>query len=273
MESYFFVPATKLNKISNLTKLNISEFIIDFEDAIKASERELLFQDLNNINKTKECFIRVPLHELSFEENLDLDFLKKFINKGYKKFVLPKIKNLKELDVILKQFKSEDLKYILLIETPRTYLEFLNSFNKYGNKLFGIGLGSHDFMSIVGGKHILQNLETIRQNILFIARALNIVPIDIASMELKNDEAFKQEVIDGFNKGFDAKFIIHPKQYEIINNTNFYTEEEYNLAIKIKEELLKLKNKKEFNPIVIEGKIIEQPHIQRAEKIIKNYKK
>ena len=33
------------------------------------------------------------------------------------------------------------------------------------------------------------------------------------------------------------------------------------------------KDKKEFNPIVVDGKIIEQPHINRVKQILKNYKK
>ena len=46
MESYFFVPASKINKIQELSKLKINTIIIDFEDAIKASQRNDFFLDL-----------------------------------------------------------------------------------------------------------------------------------------------------------------------------------------------------------------------------------
>jgi citrate lyase beta subunit len=92
-------------------------------------------------------------------------------------------------------------------------------------------------------------------------------------MEIKDEESFKNEVIDGFNKGYEGKFIIHPRQLYLINSIKFYSEKEYIQALKIEKELSKIKNKKEFNPIVIEGRVIEQPHINRAKQVLKNYKK
>ena len=273
MESYFFVPASKMNKIQELQKLKINEFIIDFEDAIKASQRNDFFLELDNLENSKNCFFRVPLHDLSKADELDLTLINKFIKQGFTKFVFPKISSINQLDQVLGAFNTDVLDIILLVETPRLYLELQSTIFKYAEKLTGIGLGSHDFMSIVGGKHTLKNLEVVRQNILYLAKSCNITSIDIASMDVKDEESFKVEVIDGFNKGYDAKFIIHPKQYKLIESIQFYSEEEYIQALKIEEELSKLKNKKEFNPVVLDGKIIEQPHINRAKQILKNYKK
>jgi citrate lyase beta subunit len=273
MEPYFFVPASKINKIQELSKLNIREFIIDFEDAIKASQRNDFFLELENLENSKKHFFRVPMHDLLNADKLELNLLNKFIDKGYTKFVFPKISSINQLGQVIKEFDPHNLKIILLVETPRLYLELQSTIFEYADKLTGIGLGSHDFMSIIGGKHTLKNLEVVRQNILYLAKSCNLTSIDIASMEVKDEESFKVEVIDGFNKGYDAKFIIHPNQYKLIENIQFYSEQEYLQALKIEEKLSKLKNKKEFNPIVLDGKIIEQPHINRAKQILKNYKR
>lgn len=273
MESYFFVPASKINKIQDLSKLKIKEYIIDFEDAIKASQRNSFFSELNNLENSKNFYLRVPLHSLNHADKLDLKFISKFIEQGFTKFVFPKISSINQLEQVFTTFETKNLEIILLVETPRLYLELQSTIFNYQNILTGIGLGSHDFMSIVGGKHTLKNLEVLRQNILYLAKSCNILSIDIASMDINDEELFENEVTDGFNKGYDAKFIIHPKQLQIINNIHFYTEEEYIQALKIDEELSKLENKKEFNPIILDGKIIEQPHINRAKQILKNYKK
>lgn len=273
MESYFFVPASKIDKIGELKKQQINNFIIDFEDAIKASQRDAFFWELEHLEGAKNCFYRVPLHNLLKTDELDLTLINRFIEKGFSKFVFPKINSINQLDQVFEALNSDTLKIILLIESPRLYLELQSNIFKYSKKLIGIALGSHDFMSVVGGKHTLKNLEIVRQNILYLGKSCDIISIDIASMDVKDEESFKNEVVDGFNKGYDAKFIIHPKQNEIMNNIQFYSEEEYSQALKIKEELSKIKNKKEFNPVVIDGQIIEQPHINRAEKILKKYKK
>ena len=273
MESYFFVPASKITKIQDLRRLRIEEFIIDFEDAIKASQRNSFFSALNDLEKSKDFYLRVPLHSLSRPDKLDLAFIGKFIEQGYTKFVFPKISSIDQLEEVFRTLKLETLKIVLLVETPRLYLELQSTIFNYQKSLTGIGLGSHDFMSMVGGKHTLKNLEVVRQNILYLAKSCNITSIDIASMNINDEESFIKEVTNGFNKGYDAKFIIHPKQFQTINSIQFYSEDEYNQALRIEEALSKLENKKEFNPIVLDGKIIEQPHINRAKQILKNYKK
>lgn len=273
MESYFFIPGSKLNKLHELHKLKIKKFIIDFEDAIKASERNKFFLELINLSNSKEFYLRVPLHCLRKEDELDLSFISKFIDLGYTKFVFPKIASIDQFDQVLKTFKAASLEIILLVETPRLYLELQSTILKYQKNLTGIGLGSHDFMSIVGGKHTLKNLEVVRQNILYLAKSCNITSIDIASMNITDKESFKEEVLDGYNKGYKAKFIIHPKQLRIVNNMQFYSEEEYTQAKKILEEVSKLEDKNEFNPIVIDGKVIEKAHINKAKQILKNKNK
>lgn len=272
MESYFFVPASKINKILEFRDLEISEFIIDLEDAIKASQRNAFFLEIDNFEHSRDCYLRVPLHSLVKPMELDLSLIKSFINKGFTKYVLPKINSVTELELVLKVLDNDSLDVILLVETPRLYLELLAMTFKNSKKLTGIGLGSHDFMSIIGGKHQLENLELIRQNILYLARAWDITAIDIASMEMNNDNDFKKEIVDGHDKGYDAKFIIHPKQYRTLNSFQFYTKEEYLFALKVYKVVSKLENNKEFNPIIIDGKIIEQPHLNRMQKILKNYK-
>ncbi|MAJ51618.1 MAG: hypothetical protein CMB82_08395 [Flammeovirgaceae bacterium] len=273
MEAYFFIPASKIDKIQSIFSYQIMEFIIDFEDSIKLSERDQLVSKLIELPVAAHYYLRVPLHESSNPERLDLTFISKLIERGFKRFVFPKIISIKQLDEVLNIFEEEVLDIVLLIENPRLYIELLNTINSYHNRISAIGLGSHDFMASIGGKHTLQNLEVVRQHILYMAKAANIISIDIASMDLKDAEQFRSEVVDGFDKGYNAKFVIHPRQLQIMQDIKFYNREEYVRAVKIMEKLSLEKNKMEFAPIVVEGKIIERPHIENARKIIANYKK
>lgn len=272
MDSFFFIPATKIANIENINKQHVDHIIIDFEDAIKESERNVLVESIESQpDIAKDSFIRVPLYD-NTQVNLDLKVLKIFINKGFDKFVFPKLETLEDLEKIYHEIKGSKIRIILLIETPQLYFELQTNINKYKNHFYALALGSHDFMSVVGGKHNLNNLESLRQNILYLSRAYYSLAIDIASMNISSPKEFVIEVQDGFNKGYDAKFIIHPKQLSNFNTIEFYDKKEYNFSLKIISKLSKV-GFDEFSPFVIEDKIIERPHINYAKKVLTYYNK
>lgn len=268
MESFFFVPGTRLHKISDIQKLNVSQIIIDLEDAVKVSEREEILNKLCSDNSYCQFFIRIPLYNQN--EILDNSIFKKLYENGFRNFIFPKIQKVSDFDEIYSD-AYQDLKIILLVETTRFFLEVKEVLLKHKKLFFGIGIGSHDFMSEVGGVHDLKNLEYVRLQILYLARMIHIKAIDIASMELKNENSFREEIQDGLHKGYDAKFFIHPFQISIFKSLSLYSENEYNWAQKIMNEFSKVESASEFNPIIIDGQIIERPHLAKAKKIIEYY--
>lgn len=270
MDTYFFVPGNRINKIEDIEALGVTQIIIDLEDAVKFSERESILKVFKNNNLLQKYFIRIPL----FNEKgiLDFYFLKKLVDFGYSNFVFPKLNEFDQVSQVFNSIGTANIKVLLLIETPRLFLEakdILLSFRKY---IFAIGMGSHDFMSEIGGEHTLKNLEVVRLQLLYLARMCSMEAIDIASMELIDEKSFKDEIIDGFMKGYDAKFFIHPWQLNVFKGLSLYTEKDYFWATKILETLKEVGNVDEFNPVIIDGQVIERPHLNKAKKIIKYYK-
>jgi len=269
MQSYFFVPGTRLHKIVDIQNLNVSEIIIDLEDAVKVSEREEILKQLISNEFHKKFYVRIPLYnEL---DKLNSSIFTELYNNGFRKFVFPKIQKITDFEKIISERKYRDLKIILLLETTRFFLEAKDILLKYEGCFSGIGIGSHDFMAEVGGIHDLKNLEYVRLQILYLARMINIPAIDIASMKLNDDKAYIDEIMDGFRKGYDAKFFIHPWQISVFKSISLYSEDELNWAKQVKSALKKVGSSEEFNPIVQNGQIIERPHLAKAEKIIKYY--
>lgn len=269
MESFFFIPGTRLYKIKDIQNLNVSQIIIDLEDAVKYSERKRILEQLISTTLYHEFYIRIPLYDNS--EQLNTSILQELYHSGFRKFVFPKIQNEADFDKIILEKKYTDLQIVLLIETSRLFLEAKEILLKHETLFTGLGLGSHDFMSSIGGAHTLQNLEYVRLQILYLARMIHIKAIDIASMELKQDEIIKYEILDSLQKGYDAKFFIHPWQINLFKSISLYTDTELQWAKKIKNQLAKAGGKNEFNPVVIDGQIIERPHLAKAEKIINYY--
>lgn len=269
METYFFVPGTRLHKIPEIQKLKISQLIVDLEDAVKFSEREKIVIQLQTNPLYKNFYIRIPLYDET--QKLNTSFFRELYQDGFRKFIFPKVQNSSDFNFILSEESYSDIQIIVLIETTRFFLEVKDVLDMYKNQVSGIGLGSHDFMAEVGGIHNLQNLEYVRQQILYLARMVNITAIDIASMELIDERKLEQEIQDGLNKGYDAKFFIHPWQISIFNSIPLYTKSELQWAKNVMIELDKVGLVEEFNPIVIDGQIIERPHLLKAKKILNYY--
>lgn len=269
MNSFFFVPGNRLHKIEAIQKLNVSEIVIDLEDAVKVSEREVIIEDLITTSAYTQFFIRIPLYTSA--GHIDTSVLNKLYRGGYRKFIFPKIQAAADFKEIYTPSDYQDVNIVLLVEHARFFLEAKDVLLQYPEIFTGIGVGSHDFMAEIGGIHNLQNLEYIRLQILYLARMIHIKAIDIASMELKDEEQLKAEIIDGFQKGYDSKFFIHPWQINVFRTIPLYSEKELDWANKIIDKLRKVGSSDEFNPIIVAGQIIERPHLAKAEKIIKYY--
>lgn len=269
MESYFFIPGTRLHKVNDILKINVSEVIVDLEDAVKFSERKQILAQLLENTDFSRFNVRIPLY--NNENKLDSYYLDNLYSAGFRKFVFPKIQKNSDFEQLISNNNYPEIQLILLVETPRLFLEAKDLLLKHESFFVGIGLGSHDFMGEVGGVHTIQNLEYLRQHLLYLARMINIKAIDIASMELKDSSFLQEEIIDGVHKGYDAKFFIHPWQIEVFHSISIYSEQEIKWALQIQQELNKVTDKTEFNPIVLEGQVIERPHLYRAQKILKYY--
>lgn len=269
MQSYFFLPANRLNKIHDIQKMNIDYLIIDLEDSIKNSERMMYINHLQDLYISSKIYIRVPLYSL--DDNLELEFYTQLKNTGYNNFVFPKLKNQIDFEILFENV-SLDENIILLVERPLFLIELKEILQKNHTKLKGIGLGSHDLMNFIGSEHSLTSLEYYRNYLLLLAKAFDLIAFDIASMELNDPSLMEKEILNGFKKGFDAKFYIHPWQIEIKDNIQFFTNKDLLWAKKIYKELLKVKSLEEFNPIVVDGQIIEKPHLNKVFAIIKYFK-
>ena len=269
METYFFVPGNRLHKIRDIQNLNITEIIIDLEDSVKESERKSILHKIILDFELREFYVRVPLYDN--KDFLNPFYFKELYKNGFRKFIFPKIQKLQDFKTIISEDTYKELQIILLIETSRFFLEVKEVLLEYRNILSGIGMGSHDFMAEIGGVHDLKNLEYVRHQILYLSRMIKIKAIDIASMEVANSSVLEDEILDGVHKGYDAKFFIHPWQLSVFKSISLYSDQEIRWALNIQNEFKKVISEEEFNPIIVEGQIVERPHLDKAKKILKYY--
>lgn len=273
MEGFFFIPATKIDKIQNVLKSYDCQVIIDFEDAVLPSDRESLF-DFFFLQKDIpfDVWVRLPLLE---ESGFGLGNILTFIKKGFFRFVLPKIASKAEYDAVAKAVYSHstNIEFILLIENPLLLLQLKELLLSDVNSMIKcVALGSHDLLSLLGAEHTLKQLNFPRYYMLYCAKAYGKKAIDIVSMDLSNENAFKEGVQEGLVSGFDAKFLLHPRQatwFKEVTQDNRLLE----WARKIIDRLPYGIDTKDIEPFVLDGEVIEKPHVTKAIQILQQTKK
>jgi citrate lyase subunit beta-like protein len=183
---------------------------------------------------------------------------------GFSNFILPKFRNINDLKEIEKNINFKlfsQINFILLVENPESLFFIKNILISTGLNIIGLGFGSQDYCNETGMDHSLELLRQPRFIISGIAKAFGIQTIDIACMDIKNNDIFINELKESEIMGFDAKFIIHPNQLEIINNYKFYSNDKMAEAEEILKEYERLGRPTVF---VYNGKAVEPPHIIRV---------
>ena len=264
MRSFFFIPSDKEKFLENISNISSDEFVIDFEDSINQENTSLALNNLIRFNVSKKYWIRVPNPKYSFNKFSKL-ILDKIIT-NYDNIVIPKIRTKDDRDelinyIIEKKENHNDLKIILLIENPLILMDLYNIANL--NLIYGIGIGSHDYCDEMSMVHTKDNLNYLRSFSLNVARSLKIKAIDFPSMNVKDYISYKDEVIDSINFGFDGKFIVHPWQLSVFQECCSSSNENEMFVNKVKSFIESIGGIKNFTVAVIDGVIVERPHLRR----------
>lgn len=263
VKSYFFVPADRPRFIEKSGKLSgIDARVFDLEDAVHSSRLQDALTNLAQTTLLPSDWVRIPVgSEIT-------DVLDRLKDLGFKQFVIPKTRNrvdaIRALDLVTTCIPNARI--ILLVEHPRLFMELQAFLETDNGRIHGIGLGSHDLSAELGMRHEPTRIDPFRQDLLVMARAYEILPIDIASMEIGDRAAFTLDLDTAVGMGYRAKFLIHPDQLEILNAHPFHTRAEVDQANDILAQLKAAADRGESVQRV-GGKLYEKPHIERLMEI------
>jgi citrate lyase beta subunit len=269
MKSYLFIPGNNIRFIEKTVEIDASDFIIDLEDAIYNKPLEKSINNILQIHPPDKYYIRISYSP--GKSIAQLNYLKRILSEGYNKFVIPKIKTFSDIDTI-QTFLSNNLKskkefkLIVLVENSSALMnlsEILSS-----DFISGVGFGSHDYCADTGMKHTLKNIYWARMNILNTGKAMGKEVIDIASMNISDETDFIEECKNGYEMGFDSKFLIHPWQVKIFNSIQYYSDKEIDIALSVKKHIAGIGGIDKFTIARIKGKVIEKAHLKEINKIL-----
>lgn len=264
LDSYFFIPADREDFLAKRDELDVDYFVIDLEDSVSESNKNLAFKNVMDNDFNKQTFFRIPFLDSCYS-NKELE---KLSLKSNGKIILPKVNEISDIESIYAILKNvKNLQLILLIETPRLYIELKEVLTKFSKDIIAIGFGSHDFTSMTGIKHDLEHLKHFKLELNVIAKAFNKTFIDGVDVNIRNLKYFIRECQFAYNIGAEGKFMIHPNQIYAEKKVKYLTDEKlvkykaiYNRIALLKEE--------EIDILEFEGKIYEKPHLKKINKIM-----
>ncbi|HMM12756.1 MAG TPA: aldolase/citrate lyase family protein [Bacteroidales bacterium] len=266
IKSYFFIPANHRRLSDKIASIKADFLIIDIEDAITPSDREAALKKVIAISAKKQLWIRPIIFEN--DNQISSSFIQ-LIQAGFKNFIIPKIRNLKQLiqlEKLIDRHLLKEMKIIILAENPECIQNLQQIIEGTSIKIEAIGFGSQDYCTETGMKHSYEYLNVPRFQIMNIAKAFGLKCIDIASMDVYGGSEFIYELKQAFEMGYDGKFLIHPSQLNTLQQYPFFSSNEIKEAIEIIDAYNRFGQPSVF---IFNNKVIEPPHIKQFTKIIK----
>jgi citrate lyase beta subunit len=265
LTAFFFIPGNHSKLLDKLKAISAEEFIIDLEDSVKKGDIDRALLNISSIGPVSEYWIR-PSVFTSTGTNSNL--LVELIRLGFRKFLIPKVRNLKnilEVEQVFSIYGLEQFECMLLVENPECFFYLKDILMGAKVRITGLGFGSQDYCSETGMEHTTKNLYHPRWIIANTSKALGLKAIDIASMDIYATNGFTEEIDEARALGYDSKFVLHPAQLEILHRYPYYSKEEILVAYEILEKYQVSGRPAVF---VYNEKLIEPPHIIYYNKIV-----
>jgi citrate lyase subunit beta/citryl-CoA lyase len=273
-----FCPASNPKMLFTAQIYNPDCIIFDLEDAIayaeKDSARDLLCEALKAVDYGNiEVFARInPLYTPFGETDV-----RELVKAGLKNIRLPMCEScadVRALEILIEEVEKENgieigtVKIQCAIETPKG-IENAYEIAKSSSRVIAISIGAEDFTRSLGTDRTKAGRELFyaRTRVVIAASAAGVDSIDTVWADVADMEGFTAEVKDAKNLGFSGKSCVHPAQVKEVHRIYTPTKDETSSALEI---ICAAKEAEKMNlgVITVNGKMVDFPIIQKAERIV-----
>lgn len=277
--SYLFVPSTNLSIIKKAVSSSADIVIIDLEDAVALSEkqvaREVLREALTAYKKESKIIVRINDLGTSFwEEDLEVA-----ISNGARGIMVPKAETAQEIQAVanrvrkIREVKDEEFEMIPLIESAKG-VQFSYTIASADPLVSALAFGSIDFSLDIDCELTPEGLELLfaRSQLVIASKAAGISsPIDAVFPDLTDEEGLEKQALFAKQLGFKGKLVIHPKQLELVHQVFAPTAKEVEVAKEIVEAFEKAEESGVAS-IKVGGQFVDYPVYKKAKKVLGNRK-
>ena len=267
MRSMLFAPGNKYELLQKFSKIQPDIAIIDLEDAVPDSEKQLARENLQKYAQEKTAattYVRVnALVSQHFEEDI------RSIPPQIAGIVIPKVNDASDIERATQAIErnSVSAKILVGIETVKGLMSVQDIFGTAS--VFAAYFGAEDYIHDLGGLRTDGNDEVLfaRTQIGISSRLFGVPVVDQIVADFSNSERFMKEAQQAKSLGFTGKLCIHPSQVPLANQSFSSTPEEIQQAI----ELLKVYDEAVANgtaSIVHNGQMVDEALAKQARRIL-----
>lgn len=277
--SLLFIPANSPAMLQNADVFAADGVIFDLEDAVTFSQKDAAVHLLANFLQLKsvedaEIIVRInDLESSFFQKELSL-----LINADIDTIMLPKAtcKTTKTLANLLEKLEktnkvTKKISIIPIIELASSVFE-VNEIAKI-ERVNGLLLGAEDLTTDLEAQRTEAGLEILlhRSMVVLAARANKIDAIDTPYTNIENSKGLIKDCQLAKQLGMNAKVCIHPNQIDDVNTQFSPSHDEIKQALKI-IKATRVAGNMQKGAFSLDGKMIDKPIIQRAEKLLEKAK-
>jgi citrate lyase subunit beta/citryl-CoA lyase len=267
------MPGSNTRALEKGRSIDADGLILDLEDAVSADSK---LQARENIRQAlaeggygyRELIVRInPLSSPWGYEDLVM-----VCQSDADAVLLPKVESadiVRQAETVMAARGAADKTMIwAMMETPIAMLhaEEIASASK---RLSALIMGTSDLAKDLHAAHTRDRMPMITSLglCLLAARAYGLDILDGVHLDLRDDEGLRYSCSQGLAFGFDGKTLIHPKTVPIANDVFAPSEKEVNWS-KMIIEAHAAAMKEGRGVAVLEGKLIENLHVENAKRVV-----
>jgi len=268
MRSMLFAPGNKYELLQKFSKIQPDIAIIDLEDAVPDSEKQVARENLQKYAQEDKTavttYVRVnALVSQHFEEDI------RSIPPQIAGIVIPKVNDASDIERATQAIErnSVSAKILVGIETVKGLMSVQDIFGTAS--VFAAYFGAEDYIHDLGGLRTDGNDEVLfaRTQIGISSRLFGVPVVDQIVADFSDSERFMKEAQQAKSLGFTGKLCIHPSQVPLANQSFSSTPEEIQQAT----ELLKIYDEAVANgtaSIVHNGQMVDEALAKQARRIL-----
>ncbi len=271
--SILYMPGSNARALEKGRGLAADGLILDLEDAVapdaKVSGRQQILEALHEGGYGhRELIVRVN----GLDTQWGSDDINAMAMSGADAILLPKVESaamvLDAEKIMTDAGAPTDMAIWCMMETTLGMLhaeEIAFSTPRLG----GLVMGTSDLAKDLHCAHTRERLPMITSLglCMLAGRAAGVAIIDGVHLDLADDEGFEFSCQQGLEMGFDGKTLIHPKTIEVANRVFAPTDAEIEWSRTIIAAHAEAE-KEGKGVIVVEGKLIENLHVENAHRLV-----
>ncbi len=253
--------------------------MFDLEDSVSLKEKDtsrfLLFNAIKTLDfGDLETVVRINSLDMG-----GIDDINAMVRAGIKVIRLPKTETAQDvveadeaITAAEKQCGRElgSTRMMAAIEGPTGVLN-APAIALASKRLIGIALGAEDYVTSMKTRRFPEKngeeLFFARSMILHAARSAGIAALDTVFSDINDMDTLRKEAELIKQLGFDGKSVINPRQIPVVNAVFTPTQKEIDNALAVKAAIAEAESKGS-GVIALNGKMIDKPIVDRAERVL-----